>query len=155
MSVTLIFAGRIFIKVLVFILAGIAGAALGGYLGGMLLQIVGSIVGSFLGFIVGGILGVVLIRLGIGLALGYFGYSITRHLTGIFAFALLVGALLFIVGILLADRMVELFTAFLGALLLFGVLAYLGASPAIAALVAVTLGIVGFYVQLKRPKQQG
>lgn len=141
------FAGRSIIKALAFLVVGFAGAAFGAVVGGLTLGLLGTILGAVLGFVVGGLIGLLLVHVGIGLALGYFGYLITRDLTHIFLLAVIVGVVLFTVGIVVTSRLMELGTAILGGVIFYGVLTFFGIAPFFAVIIALIVAIAGFYVQ--------
>ncbi len=100
-----------------------------------------------LGFIVGGVLGVWLVELGMGLALGYFGYLAARYLSNSLLIAVLVGVVLFFVGLAVSNRLLELVAAALGGVILYSVLIYFGASPVYSSVVSFALAAAGFFVQ--------
>ncbi len=155
LSLALIFAGRSVIKGLAFLVAGLAGAALGLTLGSAFLGVIGAIIGGVLGFIVGGLIGLLLVHVGIGLALGYFGYLVASHLTHVFLLAAVVGVVLFIVGVALSNRLLELMTAILGGVILYGALVFFAISPLYAAVISIVLAAVGFYVQSETHRRGG
>jgi hypothetical protein len=146
-SLALIFYGRHIIKALAFVVTGLAGAAFGLVGGAIVLGPLGALVGGAIGFIIGGLIGLFLVHVGMGLALGYFGYLITRDLTHIFLLAALVGVVLFFAGIAISAKLLELVTAILGGVILYGVLAFFGVPPPYSALVSLVLAIAGFLVQ--------
>ena len=148
-SLALMFRGRSIIKGLAFLVAGLAGAAFGLALGGLSLGPIGAIIGAILGFLVGGALGLLLVHVGMGLALGYFGYLATRDLTHIFVLAVVSGVVLFVVGVAISSKLLDLVTALLGGLILYGVLVFFGVSQPLAAVVSLVLAIAGFYVQMR------
>ena len=147
LSLALMFKGRSVTKGLAFLVAGIAGAAFGLTVGTLFLGAIGAIIGGVLGFIVGGLTGLLLVRVGIGLALGYFGYLITSYLTQVFVLAVVVGIVLFLVGVGLSNKFLELMTAILGGVILYGVLVFFAIPPFYAAIISLLLAIAGFYVQ--------
>jgi len=149
-SLALVFNGRSIIRGLAFLVVGLAGAAFGLAVGGQFLGVIGSVVGGVGGFLVGGALGILLVDIGMGLALGYFGYLATRDLTGVFVLALVVGIILFFVGVAISSKLLELVTAVLGGVILYGVLVFFGISPPFSALVSLVLAAAGFYAQLRK-----
>jgi len=153
-SLLLMFYGRSVIKGLAFLVAGLAGAGAGVASGGILLGPIGAIVGAVVGFVVGGLLGLLLVHVGIGLALGYFGFLAVRELTQSFALALAVGIVLFVVGLIASSRLLELGTAAVGGFLLYNALVFFGAFPLLAALAALLLAFAGFLVQ-QRGQRRG
>jgi hypothetical protein len=149
LSLALMFYGRSIIKGLAFLAVGFAGAAFGLAVGGTLLGVVGAIIGGALGFLVGGAVGLFLVNVGMGLALGYFGYLATRDLTNVFVLAVVVGIVLFFVGVAVSSKLLDLATAILGGVILDGVLTFFGVSPPYAAAISLVLAAVGFYFQFR------
>lgn len=147
-SLAVIFAGRTLAKVLAFFAVGLAGAVLGSSLAVQYLSSSWALVGLLLGFVMGGALGVVLLSVGIGLALGYAGYLVALDFALGATFALIVGAALFVIGLMFVNKILSLTTATLGGLLLFGVLTHYGFGLPLAALVATALTLAGIWVQL-------
>lgn len=153
LSLALMFAGRSIIKALSFLVVGLAGAAFGLAAGGLVLGVLGvlgAIVGGVVGFVVGGIIGLLLLHVGMGLALGYFGYLAVRDLTHVFILAVAVGVVLFIVGVIISSRLLELVTTAVGGIILYGVLVFFGLPPLYSFLVSLVLAVAGFYVQWRR-----
>jgi len=146
-SLGLMFAGRSLIKGLSFLVVGLAGAAAGLAAGGLLLGWIGAAVGAVVGFIVGGMIGVLLLHVGMGLALGYFGFLATRDLSHSFVVAVAVGIVLFFVGVAVANKLMELVTAVIGGVILYEVLLFFALAPLYAGLVSLILAAAGFYVQ--------
>jgi hypothetical protein len=153
LSLALMFDGRSIIKGLAFLVVGLAGAAFGLAAGGLLLGVIGAAVGAVVGFLVGGVVGLLLVDLGMGLALGYFGYLAARDLTHVFVLALVVGVILFFVGIVVSSKLLELVTALLGGVVLYGVLVFFGVAPLYAAVVSLVLAAAGFYAQLRKRRR--
>lgn len=153
LAVTLVFAGRSVVKALAFLVVGLAGAALGVELGAAM-GTVGSTLGGVLGFFVGGVLGVWLVAVGMGFALGYFGYLAARFLTGSVLLAAAVGVVLFFIGVAMSGRLLGFVTSVLGGLVFYSVLLYFGATPFFAAIVSVLLAALGFYVQWGRSREE-
>ena len=155
-ALALMFAGRSVIKTLAFLVVGLAGAAFGAAAGTLVLGVFGTILGAVVGFVIGGLIGLLLVHVGIGLALGYFGYLATRDLTHIFVLAVVVGIVLVFIGIIVTSKILELATALLGGVILYGVLLFFGAGPPLAFVVAALVAVAGFYVQyrssLSRPR---
>ncbi|HVC26693.1 MAG TPA: hypothetical protein VND40_00890 [Nitrososphaerales archaeon] len=149
----LIFSGRSVIKGLAFLVVGLAGAAFGAAVGGALIGVIGAVVGGVVGFFVGGAIGLLLVDVGMGLALGYFGYLVTRDLTNLFFLAVVVGVILFVVGVAISSKLLELVTAVLGGVILDGVLVFFGVSPLYAAVVSLVLAAIGFYVQTRNRRR--
>jgi hypothetical protein len=145
----LMFSGRSIIKGLAFLAVGLAGAAFGLAVGGSFLGPIGAVIGGVIGFLVGGAVGLLLVGVGMGLALGYFGYLATRDLTNVFILAVVVGVVLFFVGLAISSKLLDLVTAILGGVILDGVLVFFGVSPTYAAVISVVLAAIGFFVQLR------
>ena len=149
----LMFSGRSIIKGLAFLAVGLAGAAFGLVVGGSLLGVIGAVIGGVLGFLAGGVIGLLLVDVGMGLALGYFGYLATRDLTSVFVLAVVVGVVLFFVGVAISSKLLDLVTAVLGGVILDGVLVFFGVSPPYAAVISVVLAAIGFFVQLRNRRR--
>ncbi len=152
-ALALMFSGRSIIKGLAFLVVGLAGAAFGVAVAGGFLGVIGAVIGAVVGFLVGGAIGLLLVDVGIGLALGYFGYLATRDLTGVFSLAVVVGVILFLVGVAISNRLLELVTAVLGGIILDGVLVFFGVPPLYAAAVSLVLAAVGFSVQFSERRR--
>jgi hypothetical protein len=146
-SLALMFYGRHIIKALAFLVTGLAGAAFGLVGGAVVLGPLGAVIGAIIGFIIGGVIGLFLVHVGMGLALGYFGYLITRDLTHVFLLAALVGVILFFIGVVISTKLLELVTAILGGVILYGVLTFFGVPPVYAGLISLVLAVAGFFVQ--------
>ncbi|MDG6914944.1 MAG: hypothetical protein JRM86_03280 [Nitrososphaerota archaeon] len=146
-ALALMFAGRSVVKGLAFLVAGLAGAAFGAGLAGPVLGPVGLVIGGIAGFLVGGMLGVWLVELGIGLAIGYFAYLAARYLTHSLLLAAVVGVALFFVGLAVSGELLELATAALGGVIIYGVLLFFGSPPLDATVLSVVLAAAGLYVQ--------
>ena len=110
-ALALMFAGRRIIKGLAFLVVGLAVAAFGVATGGVLLGVIGAVIGGVAGFLVGGLIGLLLVDFGMGLALGYFAYLATRYLTHSLILAVVVGIVLFFVGVAISSKLLELVTA--------------------------------------------
>jgi len=149
----LIFAGRSIIKGLAFLVVGLAGAGFGIALGGSILGIVGAAVGGVAGFLLGGLIGLLLVDVGMGLAMGYYAYLATRYLTHSLPLAVVVGIVLFFVGVAISSKLLELVTALIGGLVLYSVLVFFGLAPLDSAIVSILLAAVGFFVQRNRRRQ--
>jgi len=146
-SLGLMFAGRSLIKGLSFLVVGLAGAAAGLAAGGLLLGWIGAALGAVVGFIVGGMIGVLLLHVGMGLALGYFGFLATRDLSHSFVVAVAVGIVLFFVGVAVSSKLLELVTAVIGGVILYEVLLFFALAPLYAVVVSFVLAAAGFYAQ--------
>jgi hypothetical protein len=147
LSIALMFAGRSLIKGLSFLVVGLAGAAAGLAAGGLVLGWIGAAFGAVVGFIVGGMIGILLLHVGMGLALGYFGFLAARDLSHSFLLAVGVGIVLFFVEVAISGRLMELVTAVTGGVVLYAVLLFFALAPLYAALVSLLLAAAGFYVQ--------
>ena len=146
-SLALIFAGRQLAKALAFIVTGVVVASIGATIGGGFLGIFGAILGATAGFLVGGLIGVMLLELGIGIALGYVGYSVSHAYLGGQLLPLLIGVILFVVGIALANKILEVATVVLGGVLLFDVMIAIGSSYGMALIVSIAVSLLGLWVQ--------
>jgi hypothetical protein len=153
LSLVLMFRGRSTIKGLAFLVVGFAGAAFGLAVGGAVLGVIGAILGVVLGFLVGGVIGLLLVNVGMGLALGYYGYLAIRDLTNVFVLAVVVGIILFFVGVAISSKLLDLVTAILGGVILDGVLLFFGLSPPYAAIISLVLAAGGFYVQFRNRRR--
>jgi hypothetical protein len=150
LSLALMFNGRSMIKGLAFLVVGLAGAAFGLAVGGLFLGVIGAAIGGVVGFLIGGVVGFLLVDLGMGLALGYFGYVAIRDLTNVFVLAVVVGIILFFVGVAISSKLLDLVTAVLGGVILNGVLVFFGVSLPYAAVVSLVLAVAGFYIQMRK-----
>ena len=149
----LMFAGRTIIKGLAFLVVGLAVAAFGVAAGTILLGVIGAIIGGVVGFVVGGLIGTLLVHVGMGLALGYFGYLANRDLTHSLLLAVVIGIILFFIGVAISSKLLELVTALLGGVVLYGALVYFGAAPILAAVISLALAAAGFYVQQSKRRR--
>jgi len=138
------------IKALSFLAVGLAGAAFGLAAGGLVLSGIGALAGAVVGFVLGGIVGVLILHLGMGFVLGYFGYLAVRDLSHVFLLAAAVGLVLFFVGIVATGKLLELATALVGGIILYGVLVFFGLTPLVSFAIALALGIAGFSTQQGR-----
>lgn len=152
-ALALIFAGREIIKGLAFLVVGLAVAAFGVAAGGALLGVVGAIIGGVAGFLIGGLIGLLLVDFGMGLALGYFAYLASRYLTHSVVLAVVVGIVLFFVGVAISSKLLELVTAAVGGLVLYSVLVFFGVAPFDSAVLSILLALVGFFVQRSRRRK--
>jgi hypothetical protein len=152
-SIALMFSGRSIIKGLAFLVVGFAGAVFGLAVGGIVLGPIGAVIGGVIGFLAGGAIGLLLVEVGMGLALGYFGYLATRDITHVFVLAVVVGVILFFVGVALASKLLELVTAVLGGVVLYGVLVFFGLAPLDSAVISLVLAAAGFFVQQRKRRQ--
>jgi hypothetical protein len=122
-ALALLFAGTAVIRLLAFFVVGLAGAAFGLGLGALLLGIIGALIGG------------------------------VRDLTHSTILAVIAGLILFIAGVALAVKLMSLVTAFLGGVILYGVLLFFGASPLVAAVLSLLMFVAGFVTQ-ERSRQQ-
>src|SRR5712691_7216655 len=104
----LIFFGRRVIKVVAFILGGLAGAYFGGILGAAFLGSFCTLVAEVICFLLGGCLGMSFLSFAIGLGLGYAGYAITQSILGSTLASISVVLVLFVVGMILAGKILSL-----------------------------------------------
>lgn len=154
-SLALLFAGRSVIKAVVFLAGGLAAATIGLAAGGILLGPVGAIAGGFIGFVIGGAMGVLLVPVGLGLALGYFAYLSTRFLAHSEILAVSVGVVLFFVGVAASTRILELVTAMVGGVIMYGVVVFFGAPPAAAGAISLVLTVAGYLTQRGQQRARG
>lgn len=151
LSLALAFAGRRIIKALAFVVTGAVVGTLGASLGTAFLGPLGTVLGAVAGFLVGGLLGMMLVVLGIGIALGYVGYSIANGLFSNEILSLIAGLFLFVIGIMLANKVLEVATAFLGGLLFYNLMTALGTGVEIAVVFGFLVAILGLWTQTRGP----
>lgn len=149
----LMFSGRSIIRGLAFLVVGLAGAAFGAAVGGTFLGVIGALIGLVVGFLVGGAIGLLLVNVGLGLALGYYGYLAVRHIANSLALGIVAGVILFIVGVAVANKLLELVTAVLGGVIFYVVLVFFGLGSLPAALVSIVLTAAGFYAQMTKKRK--
>lgn len=157
-ALVLLFAGRSIIKVVAFFVVGLIGVALGGTIGVVTLGPLGALIGAVLGFIVGGFLGMALLALGISLIIGYAGYVLALDLSGNPFVALVIGFVLFVIGLAFHNKIISVVTAVAGGILLFDVLRMLGMEVLVSTIIALLAVVAGIYVQSttgKRIKSAG
>lgn len=150
-SLLLIFAGRIVVKVFAFLVVGLIGASIGGMLGAQYLSSlgwVGSLLGALMGFFVGGLIGVALVAVGIGLAVGYGAYLLTLELISSTTAAIVVGFVFFVIGLVMYNKILPVVTGLAGGILLYDAMVLYGLNPTLSAVVAALLALVGIWVQL-------
>jgi hypothetical protein len=143
----LMFSGRTIIKGLAFLVVGLAVASFGIAAGALVLGVIGAAIGGVVGFLVGGLIGILVVDVGMGLALGYFGYLATHDLAHSLPLAVVVGIVLFFVGVAISSKLLELVTAVVGGVVLYGVLVFFGAAPLYSGLISLVLAAAGFFVQ--------
>jgi hypothetical protein len=150
-SLVLIFEGKAVVKVIAFLIVGLIGAAAGGTLAAYYLTSLGNVgplLGIIIGFIVGGLIGVALVAVGIGLAVGYAVYVLALDFSSA-TIALIVGAVFFVLAVVLYGKILTLVTALAGGLLLYDVLRYAGLSPAISTILVAPVTLVGIWVNYR------
>lgn len=155
-SLVLIFAGKILVKVVAFLVVGLVGAAFGGTLVAQYVSPQWALIGLLLGFAIGGLLGMALLPLGVGLVVGYAGYIAALDFALGTTMALVAGVAFFVVGAMLSNKVIGVVTAVAGGLLLFDVLTRYGLGSTMATVVAALLTVVGLWVQVapaRRPSQ--
>jgi len=153
-ALVLIFAGGTLAKVIAFIVVGLVGAVFGGALVAQYISPQWDLVGVLLGFVIGGLLGVALLSLGIGLVVGYAGYLLALDFGAGSLIALAAGVVFFIVGLVLARKILDIVTAIAGGFLLFNVLTYFGLGLTLSTLVAAALTLIGLWVQLSSGRRK-
>ncbi len=146
-SLSLIFFGRSVIRAMVFLLGGLAGAYIAASIGALYLGTTGILLAGLAGFVIGGLFGLLVLPLGIGLALGVFGYALLENLVSSQIVAIAGGATLFGLGIVLSGGILEIASIILGSLMLFNIMTYLGLSLPIAVLSVTALALAGLWVQ--------
>jgi hypothetical protein len=152
-SLLLIFAGRSVIKAVAFLVGGLAGAAIASQVAGHTFGALGTLLGGLLGFVIGGFIAMLLLVAGIGLAIGYAGYYLASNYFGSELLAIIVGAVLFIIGVFLAGRILSLVSAVIGGLLLFDLLTVAGLGSTLALVIAALATVLGIWVQNKTEKK--
>ena len=146
----LAFLGRKIVKILVFLGAGMAGAGLAlKFLEPRFAQPI-PLIGMVVAFIIMGFIGLGLMKFAFALMLGIVGYLITMNYTPQMIMGILGGAILFVVGWILFKYYLSIATAFAGAVIVFSSLKVLVIPSTISLLIAVLVGIVGAYVQVKQ-----
>ena len=149
----LIFFGRRVIKAVAFILGGLAGAYFGGILGAAFPGSFGTLVAEVIGFLLGGFLGMSFLSFAIGLGLGYAGYAITQAILGSTLASLSIGLVLFVVGMILAGKILHLVSEIFGGFLLLNVLTFMGLPLEVALVAVIILSSLGLWVQNESAKR--
>ena len=103
--------------------------------------------GGVIGFFVGGILSLFLLPLAIGFATGLVVYHLMQTLVGVYLLSVVLGVIFFVVGLFLSLKLLALASVVFGSLLLFDVLVFFHFPGAIALLIAILMGVIGFWVQ--------
>ncbi len=155
-SLLLIFAGRKVVKALAFLVVGLIGASIGGEFAAKYLTSLGSfgtILGVLIGFVAGGLIGLLLVRVGIGLAVGYAAYLVTVDLVSSTIVALVVGFVFFVVGWLLYNKILSLVTAVAGGFLLYDALRLYGLDPTVSTVLAVLVTLAGIWVNFRHRRK--
>jgi hypothetical protein len=146
----LAFIGRKVIKILVFAGAGLVGASLiYGILESRLDQPI-PLVAALIAFVILGFLSLAVLKFIFGVMLGIGGYLIINALTSNQLMAILAGIVIFVLGLFLFKYYLSLASAVGGATLVFVGLQMLDLGQIIPFLVAVVVGILGLYVQVKQ-----
>ncbi|MGP8124443.1 MAG: hypothetical protein ACLQEQ_01030 [Nitrososphaerales archaeon] len=154
-SLLLIFAGRKVVKVLAFLIVGLIGATMGGALGAQYLSSLGwlgSLLGLLIGFVAGGLIGLLMVRVGIGIAVGYAAYLLTLDVVSNTTAALVVGFIFFVVGVVLYNKILTVVTAFAGGFLLYDALTFY-IDPTVAAVIAVLVAAVGLWYDFRHGRR--
>ena len=144
------FAGKTVLKAIVFIIAGISLASIAVALGSVYIPSIHPVIVGIVAFIVGGALGLPLLPLGIGIALAITGYTITSPLVNSFTVAVAVAVILFIIGIILTNKILIIISVIQGAMLMIAGLNSFGLPTPISTLIAIILAVVGVVVQGKK-----
>jgi hypothetical protein len=147
-SLALIFAGRIVIKGIAFILVGLGAALVGSSLGSLFMGTTGALLGGVLGFVAGGVLGVILLPLSIAFALGYAGYTLGGNSLSLGALSIVVAVVLFVIALVLSGKILALVSTVLGCLILFNLAILEGLDPLAATVAVFIMGAMGFIVQV-------
>lgn len=148
-SLLLIFAGRKIIKALAFLVVGLIGASICGMSAAHYLTSLGSfgtILGVLIGFVAGGLIGLLLVRVGIGLAVGYAAYLVTVDIVSSTVVAFVVGFVFLVVGWLLYNKILSLVTVVAGGFLLYDALRLYGLDPTISTVLAALVTLAGIWV---------
>ena len=141
--------GRKIIKILVFVGGGIAGANIAYALLGSQAQSV-RLLAALIGFLVLGFLSLAILKFIFAAMLGVAGYFIAAALgTGV-VMGILVGIIIFVLGLFLFKYYVSIATAFGGGILVFAGLQAIEFPEAIAFVIALVVGIAGTYYQFKQ-----
>ena len=155
-SLLLIFAGKKVIKALAFLVVGLIGASVGGMFAAQYLTSLGTfgtILGVLIGFFAGGLIGLLLVRVGIGLAVGYAAYLLTADIVSSATVAVVVGIVFFMVGWLLYNKILPLVTAVAGGFLLYDALRLYGLEPTVSTVLAVLVTLVGVWVNFRHRRR--
>jgi len=149
LALLLIFAGKGVIKAIIFVIAGLAVLSIALVFAAIYLSLSLPvlIILALAAFIVGGVIGILLLPVGIGIALAVVGYSITQPLFNNTLIALVIAVILFIAGIILADKILIIASVFLGGLMLLSAITALGVPVLAAVLLAIILSCLGIVVQ--------
>ena len=150
----LAFLGRKIIKVLVFLGAGLAGAKFAFTLLEPRYDAPIPLVGALIAFLILGFLSLAIMKVVFGIMIGILGYVITYIATSNQLMAILVGVIVFVIGLVLFKYYLSVATAFAGAVLVFSglqaMLQDLEMVEAVSLLIAVLVGIAGAYVQFRQ-----
>jgi len=146
----LAFLGRKIIKILVFLGAGLAGAKFAFTLLEERYDAPIPLVGALIAFLVLGFLSLAIMKVVFGVMLGLLGYVVTYSATSNQLIAILVGVIVFVIGLVVFKYYLSVATAFAGAVLVFSGLQAMEMVEAVSLLIAVLVGIVGAYVQVKQ-----
>jgi len=146
-ALALIFAGRFLIRVIAFLAVGVAVGSAAAAFGATLLGFVGFVIGGFIGFLVGGFLSLVLLPLAIAFAIGLVAYNLSQTLVHLYPVSVVLGVIFFIAGLFLSLKFLALASVVFGSLLLFNVLVFFRFPPVIALIIALLMGVIGFWTQ--------
>jgi hypothetical protein len=153
LGLLLIFFGRRFIKLLTFLGVGLLVGAIGAILGQYLYGDLGLYAGAVIGFLVGGFFALKLLSFAMGLAAGAAGFIISSALQSNLILSILVGVILFFIGIALSSKILSLATAVVGGFLLYlglGFLQFAFLSSIVSAIIAIIFALLGFRYQLMK-----
>ncbi len=146
----LAFLGRKVVKILIFLGAGLAGANIALHFLQPRFDQPIPLIGAFVGFLVLGFLSLMILKFMFGLMLGIAGFMIAAMITGNQILAILVGIIVFVIGLFLFKYYLSLATAFAGGVLVLMGLERIGLARPISLLIALVIGLLGAYVQFKQ-----
>jgi hypothetical protein len=146
-ALALIFAGRFLIRIIAFLAVGVVLGSAAAAFGATILGIFGFVFGGIIGFLVGGVLSLFLLPLAIGFATGLVVYDLSQTFVHLYPISLVLGVIFFIVGLFLSLKLLALASVVFGSLLLFRVLVFFHFVPTFAFLIAILMGVIGFWIQ--------
>lgn len=147
MSFLLIFGGTRLIRSLSLILGGLIGALAGLTIGSQAYGMIGATLGFAVGFALGGVMSLYFLPVGIGLAMGFMGYSVAKTFIPITLVPPLVGVVCFAYGLLLTDVLLSVMSATLGGMVLYDIALSLEMPPFQMLIIALAVSSVGAVTQ--------